>query len=61
MSDPITMLLSGRRGHFKMESGYPSEFWYDLDALFAQVAFRIWPPADCPHCRAGRPLEEVSA
>jgi orotate phosphoribosyltransferase len=35
MSDPITTLLSGRRGHFKMESGYHSEFWYDLDALFA--------------------------
>jgi orotate phosphoribosyltransferase len=28
-------LTSGRRGHFKLESGYHSELWLDLDALFA--------------------------
>jgi orotate phosphoribosyltransferase len=27
----------------------------------AQVAFGLWPPAECPHCQAGRPLEAVSA
>jgi orotate phosphoribosyltransferase len=32
----LTALLSGRRGHFQMESGYHSEQWFDLDRLFAQ-------------------------
>ncbi len=36
MSDEILQLLDGRRGHFRMESGYHSERWFDLDALFAQ-------------------------
>jgi orotate phosphoribosyltransferase len=27
-------LLAGRRGHFRMESGYHSEWWYDLNRLF---------------------------
>jgi orotate phosphoribosyltransferase len=39
MSDEITTsffdLISGRRGHFQLESGYHSELWFDLDALFA--------------------------
>jgi orotate phosphoribosyltransferase len=28
-------LISGRRGHFRLESGYHSELWFDLDALLA--------------------------
>lgn len=28
-------LVAGRRGHFRMESGYHSDFWLDLDPLFA--------------------------
>lgn len=27
-------LLSGRRGHFEMESGYHAELWFDLNRLF---------------------------
>ena len=35
MQQALSALLSGRRGHFQMESGYHSEQWFDLDALFA--------------------------
>jgi orotate phosphoribosyltransferase len=28
-------LISGRRGHFQLESGYHSELWFNLDALLA--------------------------
>lgn len=28
-------LVEGRRGHFRMESGYHSDLWLDLDPLFA--------------------------
>lgn len=28
-------LVQGRRGHFRMESGYHSDLWLDLDPLFA--------------------------
>jgi orotate phosphoribosyltransferase len=33
---PVTIneLLSGRRGHFRMESGYHSEWWFELGSLF---------------------------
>jgi orotate phosphoribosyltransferase len=31
-------LAAGRRGHFRMESGYHSALWLDLDALFAAPA-----------------------
>jgi orotate phosphoribosyltransferase len=34
MQDPLIALLAGRRGHFQMESGYHSELWFKLDALF---------------------------
>lgn len=27
-------LLAGRRGHFEMESGYHSEWWFELERLF---------------------------
>ena len=29
-------LVSGRRGHFGMESGYHSQLWLDLDPLFTE-------------------------
>jgi len=35
MQAALLALLAGRRGHFRMESGYHSERWFDLDALFA--------------------------
>ena len=28
-------LVSGRRGHFRLESGHHSDLWLDLDPLFA--------------------------
>lgn len=34
VADAITQLLVQRRGHFRMESGYHSAAWYDLDTLF---------------------------
>jgi orotate phosphoribosyltransferase len=36
---PATSLLelaSGRRGHFRLESGHHGQLWFDLDALFAE-------------------------
>jgi orotate phosphoribosyltransferase len=30
-------LVSGRRGHFLLESGHHSALWFDLDALFADL------------------------
>jgi orotate phosphoribosyltransferase len=35
-STAFLQLVAGRRGHFRMESGYHSNLWLDLDALFAQ-------------------------
>jgi orotate phosphoribosyltransferase len=29
-------IVSGRKGHFQLESGHHGELWLDLDALFAQ-------------------------
>jgi orotate phosphoribosyltransferase len=29
-------LTNGRGGHFQLESGHHSEFWFDLDTLFAK-------------------------
>jgi orotate phosphoribosyltransferase len=34
MQAELLQLLAGRRGHFRMESGYHSEQWFDLDRLF---------------------------
>jgi orotate phosphoribosyltransferase len=31
----VLALVSARRGHFLMESGYHGALWFDLDALFA--------------------------
>ena len=38
MRDELMALLSPRRGHFRMESGYHSELWFELDRLFAEPA-----------------------
>jgi orotate phosphoribosyltransferase len=32
----LLSLVSGRRGHFRLESGHHGELWFDLDALFAE-------------------------
>ena len=37
-SDAFLALVAGRRGHFRMGSGYHSGLWLDLDALFAEPA-----------------------
>jgi orotate phosphoribosyltransferase len=34
MQAELLALLAGRRGHFRMESGYHSELWFNLDNLF---------------------------
>jgi orotate phosphoribosyltransferase len=34
MTDTITALVAGRRGHFAMESGYHSDAWFELGSLF---------------------------
>lgn len=34
MEHSVSTLLAGRRGHFRMESGYHSELWFDLNRLF---------------------------
>jgi orotate phosphoribosyltransferase len=46
-------LVSGRRGHFRMESGYHARLWLDLDALFAEPR-RLEPFVDAL-CAALRP------
>lgn len=38
-------LVAGRRGHFRMESGFHSRLWLDLDPLFAEPR-RIEPFVD---------------
>jgi orotate phosphoribosyltransferase len=35
MQEALSKLLAGRRGHFRMESGYHSDTWYELDRVFA--------------------------
>ncbi len=34
VADTIAALLAGRRGHFRMESGYHSASWFELGSLF---------------------------
>jgi orotate phosphoribosyltransferase len=31
-------LLSGRQGHYKLESGYHGDLWFDLDRLYLQAS-----------------------
>jgi orotate phosphoribosyltransferase len=45
MPADLLSLLAGRRGHFRMESGYHSELWFDLDRLFDDRV-RLQPFAD---------------
>ncbi len=40
-STDFTELVAARRGHFRMESGYHSALWFDLDALFA-APHNVW-------------------
>ncbi len=42
MQDDLIALLAGRRGHFRMESGFHTETWFNLDVLFADTA-RLMP------------------
>jgi orotate phosphoribosyltransferase len=34
LHEELLSLLSGRRGHFRLESGHHGDWWFDLDALF---------------------------
>ena len=34
MDHPLLNMIAGRRGHFRMESGYHSELWFELGPLF---------------------------
>jgi orotate phosphoribosyltransferase len=45
MPPDLPALLAGRRGHFRMESGYHSELWFNLDRLFDDPA-RLQPFVD---------------
>lgn len=45
MTPDLLTLLAGRRGHFRMESGYHSELWFNLDRLFDDET-RLRPYAD---------------
>jgi len=38
MQSALISLLAGRRGHFRLESGFHGEQWYDLDRLLADRA-----------------------
>src|ERR1700724_895567 len=35
-AEAFLKLVSGRQGHFQLESGHHGELWLDLDALFAE-------------------------
>lgn len=45
MQADLLALLAGRRGHFRMESGYHSELWFNLGRLFEDRA-RLQPFVD---------------
>lgn len=45
MQADLFALLAGRRGHFRMESGYHSELWFNLDKLF-EDPIRLQPFVD---------------
>ena len=38
MSNDILTRVPGRRGHFRLESGYHTDLWFTLDALFVAPA-----------------------
>jgi orotate phosphoribosyltransferase len=59
MQSELAQLLAGRHGHFRMESGLHSEWWYDLHALFADPA-RLQPyVADLAHRLRAYGIEAV--
>jgi len=45
MPPDLLALLAGRRGHFRLESGYHGELWFKLDRLFDDPA-RLQPFVD---------------
>ena len=74
MLNRVTPLLGLRRGHFKMESGYHSETWFELGSLFddpvtvrpfvAELAHRLSPhrpDAVCGPMTGGAKLAEMIA
>lgn len=74
MLNRVTPLLGVRRGHFKMESGYHSETWFELGSLFddpvtvrpfvADLAARLSshrPDAVCGPVTGGAKLAEMVA
>lgn len=59
MPSDLLALLAGRRGHFRMESGYHSELWFNLDKLFEDPA-RLQPYVDDLASRlAAHPIEAI--
>lgn len=59
MTAALLPLLAGRHGHFRMESGYHSEWWFDLDRLFVD-ARRLQPFVDeLARCLAAHRPEAV--
>lgn len=59
MQDELIKLLAGRRGHFQTESGYHTEWWFKLDALFEQPA-RLRPfVAELAHRLAAHRIDAV--
>ena len=74
MLNRVTPLLGVRRGHFKMESGYHSETWFELGSLFddpvtvrpfvAELADRLSshrPDAVCGPMTGGAKLADMVA
>jgi len=45
MTSDLIKSLPARRGHFLLESGYHSDFWFTLDALHMGVRFYYTQPA----------------
>ena len=74
MLNRVTPLLAVRRGHFRMESGYHSETWFELGSLFddpvtvrpfvtqlATLLSRHRPDAVCGPVTGGAKLAEMIA
>ena len=38
LDEELLGLLTGRRGHFRLESGHHGDLWLDLDSLFLRPA-----------------------
>jgi orotate phosphoribosyltransferase len=74
VADTIAALVTARRGHFQMESGYHSATWFELDSLFdhpdelrpfaAELAQRLaahGPDAVCGPMTGGAKLAQLLA